>query len=178
MVNNLTNGEIKELIETRIPYFINSMLAHDLMMYRKENGIKPLLKDTCYGDSPVIDPAFELGPIFGRVLLNFIGISADNNYTSIIRKRWRDNDLKIIELGAHFKQCDINHHIITNNKLQILTMFKLADKCIAHLTNVTSQESDHPYLRPAKIATCKLVLEHVHGIRRDKIWWIKEVSSL
>ena len=140
-------------------------------MYRKENGIKPELKESCYGDSPVTEPAFELGPIFGRSLLNFIGISADKTYSTIVPKKLWDTDLRITSLGQNYSACDINHKTIIDNKDHILTMLKLADKCIAHLTTIKSQETDHPHLRPAKIATYSLVIEHVHGLKLDKIWW-------
>jgi hypothetical protein len=171
MIPILSNIQIDELLQKDIPYIINSMLAYDLMMHRKENGIKPELKESCYGDSPVIEPAFELGPIFGRVLLNFIGISADTTYSNIIRKNWRNSDLRIMCLGSSFSPCDTNHQVIISNKDHILVMLKLADKCIAHLTTVKSQETDHHHLRPAKIATYKLVIEHLHGLNQDKIWW-------
>jgi hypothetical protein len=167
----LQKSEIKELLQKDIPYIINSMLAYDLLMHRKENGIKPELKESCYGDSPVIEPAFELGPIFGRSLLNFIGISADKTYSSIIPKIWRNTDLRITWLGQNYTACDINHKTIVANKDHILAMLKLADKCIAHMTTIKSQEADHSHLRPAKIATYELVVELVHHLNLDKIWW-------
>lgn len=87
----------------------------------------------------MLDPAFELGPIFGRSLLNFIGISADNTYSNIIRKNWRNTNLRITWLGTNYSACDTNHQTIIDNKDHILTMLKLADKCIAHLTTIKSQ---------------------------------------
>jgi hypothetical protein len=174
MSNNLSESKIKSLLEKDIPYVLNSMLAYDLMMHRKEKGINPELKESCYGDSPVIEPAFELGPIFGRSLLNFLGIASDNTYSEITPKKWRETDLRITWLGSNYHCCDIKHNIISENKIHLLTLLKIADKCIAHLTTVKSQEDDHPHLRPAKLAIHKLVLEHVHGLKHERIWWISQ----
>lgn len=167
----LSKPDIDDLLQKRIPYFINSMLSHDLIIFRKNNSIKPDLKESCYGDSTILDPAFELGPIFGRVLLNFIGISTDDNYTDIVRKKYRDSDLRITDLGNKYEFCKTDHPSISQNKNHILTLIKLADKCIAHLTTVKSQESEHSSIYPAKIAIYQLVLSHTHDIDRNKIWW-------
>ena len=171
---SLVQCQIDELLGKDLPYIINSMLAYDLMMHRKRNGIKPELKDTCYGDSPVVEPAFELGPIFGRSLLNFLGLSADKSYSKIILKAFRDTDIRITCLGPGYNLCDVNHAIVQKDISSLLVMMKLADKSIAHMTTIKSQESEHAHLYPAKLATYQLMLEHVHGINKSKIWWTEQ----
>src|SRR5690348_18276134 len=71
-----------EYLDKHLPYRINSMLAHDLIMRRKTETDFDDLKKRCYGDSTIVEPIFEISLIFGRSLLNFLGLTCANNRIS------------------------------------------------------------------------------------------------
>lgn len=56
-----------EYLDKHLPYRINSMLAHDLIMHRKKQQHFAPLKDNCYGDSTVVEPIFEVSLILEEV---------------------------------------------------------------------------------------------------------------
>ncbi len=174
----LSDTEVHALLNKDLPYIINSMLAHDLMMYRKDKGTHPNQSNVCYSDSLVVDPAFELGPLFARKLLNFLGLTIDKSQTTIKRKtHFEDDDVRITCLGPNLNFCDLDHHLLKENEVSIVTLLKLANKSIAHLTSISTLESDFSHLKPAKLAIYHLMLEYVEGLNTKAIWWTEQGPS-
>lgn len=80
----LDNSLRQEYLDKHLPYRINSMLSPDLITHRRNQGISAEMRVKCYEDSLVLEPSFEISIIFGRSLLNFLGITLD----------FRTNDLR------------------------------------------------------------------------------------
>lgn len=153
------------------------MLAHELMMHRLGSNTHPKQSNGCYNDSLVVDPAFELGPLFARKLLHFLGVTMTKDQLGLKRKDgFAVDDMRITDLGPEYTLCNLNDAILKEHENSLVTLLSLANKSIAHLTYVCTDESDHSQLQPAKLAILDLMLKYVHGLEINAIWWCKQVS--
>jgi len=168
----VTDPTIKtEYLEKHLPYRINSMLAHDLIMYRKSLAHFAPVKDKCYGDSTVVEPIFEISIIFGRTLLNFLGLTLTKN--GIERANPKSDDLTIKSLFPNRDYCPLDEKIVTDNYDAICTIIKLANKSVAHLTSglTATTSTDHDKLPQARKAVYELMLKYVPEMNTNNIWW-------
>lgn len=169
----------KEYLEKHIPYRINSMLAHDLLLLRKKNTDFNDIKDKCYGDSLVVEPIFEISIIFARSLLNFIGISKRRKLDILVEfKTKSEDDLTIKSLFPDREYCSLENKIVKDNYNAIVAILKLANKSVAHLTStITETQNNQLNILPsARLAVYRLVLECLPEIDKSKIWWYTQVE--
>ncbi len=162
-----------EYLNKHLPYRINSMLAHDLIMHRKTTAHFHSIKDNCYGDSTVVEPIFEISIIFGRSLLNFLGLTFNQKNSKIETIQPKNDDLTIQSLFPNKDFCSPDDPIVKENHDELCTIIKLANKSVAHLTSEISEtkSSDHDKLPKARLAIYNLMLKYVPEMNKDKIWW-------
>lgn len=168
-----------EYLNKHLPYRINSMLAHDLIIYRKTTSHFRSIKDNCYGDSTVVEPIFEISIIFGRTLLNFLGLTlnrAKNKIDAIIPK---NDDLTIQSLFPSRDFCSPTDTIVVENHDELCTIIKLANKSVAHLTSeiTETRSGDHDKLPKARKAIYNLMLKYVPEMNKDNIWWTTQMAG-
>lgn len=163
----------EEYLNKHLPYRINSMLAHDLIMYRKTIADFNKIKDFCYGDSTVVEPIFEISIIFGRSLLNFLGLTFNKKKNKIETIQLKNDDLTIQSLFPNRDLCTPDDPIVKENYDELCTIIKLANKSVAHLTSEIpeTKSSDHDKLPKARLAIYNLMLKYVPEMNKDKIWW-------
>jgi hypothetical protein len=170
----------KEYLEKHLPYRINSMLAHDLIMLRKKQAHFDEIKDRCYGDSTIVEPIFEISLIFGRSLLNFLGLTLDAVNSRIIRFNPKADDLTVKSLFSRRDYCPLDEEIVLENHDGFCKIIKLANKSVAHLTSVITetQSEEHDILPDVRQAIYKLVLKYLPEISKEKIWWYTQVETI
>ena len=164
------------------------MLAHDLLLYRKKQAEFGDIKGRCYGDSLVVEPLYEISLIFGRSLLNFLGIRLKNDRTGITKGNLEakeklgnhGDDINIQDLFPEKELCPLDHEIIEDNKEALIELLYWANKSVAHLTTKislnTSEEQD--LIPSARKAIYKLILDVLPEINMEKIWWHEQVEKL
>jgi hypothetical protein len=145
----MTDDLRQEYLNKHLPYRLNSLMAHDMMLYRKKLPEYAAIKDSCYGDSLVVEPAFEISPIFGRSLLNFLGLGLDNANFKINRRIPRGTDYSIKNLFPERDFCPENDPIITAHNTNLATLYKIYD----------------------------LTLKYIPEINKQKIWWHTQVDK-
>lgn len=177
MISITDPKEKAEYLDKHLTYRINSMLAYDLIIHRKTTPEYAAVKDSCYGDSPILEPIFEISIIFGRTLLNFLGLSFDKTNNKIVAFNPKADDLTIKSLFPDRKFCAINHQIVLENHDALCTLIKLANKSVAHLTAsvIEITANDQEKLPKARKAIYKLMLEHVPEMNKEKIWWTTQI---
>ncbi len=173
----MENELFEEYLNKHLPYRINGLLAHDLILYRKKLANYNSIKDTCYGDSLILEPAFEISPIFGRSLLNFLGLGIDSANKKIDRKEPWGTDISIKSLFPDREFCPIDDPIILEYNVNLVTIIKLADKSVAHMTSVKTEEREHEKLPEGCKAIYDLLLKYVPEINKQEIWWYMQVES-
>jgi hypothetical protein len=176
----ITDQTIKaEYLDKHLPYRINSMLAHDLIMHRKTQQHFASIKDNCYGDSAVVEPIFEISLIFGRSLLNFLGLHKENSNDRIIEFSAKRDDLTIKSLFPTRGYCPLNEQLVVDNYDALCKIVKLANKSVAHLTSVVTETlpQEHDILPQARITIYKLMLKYVPEMNRQNIWWFTQVEN-
>jgi hypothetical protein len=167
-----------EYLDKHLPYRINSMLAHDLILYRKTLPNYAPIKYNCYGDSLVVEPIFEISIIFARTLLNFLGLGYKKD-EGIIRHTPNKDDLTIKSLFPERDYCPLDEKIVTENYNEICTIIRLANKSVAHLTTRVSQttSNDHNVLPKARKAVYELMIKYVPEMNTENIWWFSQGPS-
>ena len=168
----------EEYLNKHLPYRINSMLAHDLIMHRKTTSHFYSIRDSCYGDSTVVEPIFEISIIFGRTLLNFLGLTYDKENNKIKTIQPKNDDLTIQSLFPNKNLCTPEDPIVKENHDELCTIIKLANKSVAHLTSEISETKtgDHDKLPKARIAIYNLMLKYVPEMNKDNIWWTTQMT--
>ena len=174
----------QEYLDKHLPYRINSMLSPDLITHRRNSNISNEMKSKCYQDSLVLEPAFEISIVFGRTLLNFLGIGYDYKMKALKRQQPKGDDLTILDIYPNGGFCPLDDQLIIDNKECLCTLIKVANKSVAHLTSTLSNEEEHNQLGPARFAIYKLILKYVPDINKvgsvNKIgiWWYEQVDAL
>src|ERR1700733_6670709 len=124
-------------VNKHLPYRINSLLAPDLITHRRNTNISSELKEKCYQDSLVLEPAFEISIIFGRSLLHFLGITYDSKTKDLKRPaKYYEDDVSINNLFPGRSFCPIDDEIVVKNKKALCLIIKIANKSVAHLTTI------------------------------------------
>jgi len=174
--------EIENYIENHLPYRLNCLMARDIMTFRKAKKDSDVLYKGKgyhpYEDSIVIDPAFEISLVFGRALLQFIGIGYHDKTQEL--KPFESNKPDDITLKSLFPNrdfCKLNEKIIELNNDAICSLMKVANKSVAHLTKNQSNNAELESLKAAKIAVYDLVLKYVPEIDTNKLWYNNEVIN-
>ena len=164
-----------DYLNKHLPYRINSLLSPDLITHRRNTNISEELKVKCYQDSLVLEPSFEISIIFGRALLHFLGIDYDRtkNDLKVFKPKSDDFTIKSLFFDRHF--CPLNEELIIQNKNSLCLIIKIANKSVAHLTTVVSNDEEHIQLGKARMTIYRLVLKYVPEINKDGIWWYTQV---
>lgn len=178
----MKQSEIKDYIENHLPYRLNCMMARDIMAFRRTKKDSDVLYKGIgyhpYDDSIVIEPAFEISLVFGRALLQFLGINYDSktaelkDFNSI-----KADDITLKSLFPNRDYCKLSDDIIQINKHSICTLMKLANKSVAHLTKNQANNKELQLLTPARIAIYHLILKYVPEIDINKLWYNNEVVN-
>jgi hypothetical protein len=180
--NIMKQFEIEDYIQKHLPYRLNCLMARDIMTFRRaKKDSDALYKGSGYHpyeDSIVIEPAFEISLVFGRVLLQFIGINYNDKTQEL--KEFESNKSDDVTLKSLFPErdyCKVSEKIIEINKDAICTLMKVANKSVAHLSKNQSNETELQLLKSAKIAVYDLVLKYVPEIDPNKLWYNNEVIN-
>ncbi|MES2514722.1 MAG: hypothetical protein V4580_11285 [Bacteroidota bacterium] len=173
---SLNNAEIQEYLVDHLPYRLNSLRAWDLYLARRKadryENETPSLK--CYWESELLEPAYEISIVFGRSLLNFLGIKRGSNGLENFESNQISNMDKdtifIWHINSNKRAYPINN---LDNKEQehLVNLLKVANKSVAHLTNKTSTKIELDSLIPARQIIYKIMLEYVDGLKTSKLWW-------
>ena len=179
---NLTQNDINEYLNKHLPYRLNSLMAWDIMMYRLKNNVDKQyinLPISPYQDSLVIEPAFEISLVFGRALMQFIGISyekKDEKLKELVINPKQD-DITLKSLFPNRPFCPLADNDLKENASDIAILFRVANKSVAHLTGTVSNNVEHERLPYARIAIYDLVLKYVPEIPRKRLWYNNEIRS-
>ncbi|OIQ70707.1 hypothetical protein GALL_476780 [mine drainage metagenome] len=173
---------VDDYLEKHLPYRVNCLLAIDLIAHRRSLNISKELKSGCYQDSLVLEPAFEISIVFGRALLNFLGIGynfKENTLTELekIKNKIKPDDFTLQKLFPMRSFCSLNDEIIVKYNIELCTLMKIADKSVAHLTTKFSNDQEHLQLEPARKAIYQLILKYVPEINKKGIWWHEQVGT-
>jgi len=167
----------QEYLDKHLPYRLNSLLAPDLITFRRTLNISQELKLKCYQDSLVLEPAFEISIIFGRSLLNFLGITYDSKSKKLIKYSPKSDDISLINIYPERDFCPLTEDLIVENYESLCTIIKLANKSVAHLTSTESNANEHSLLENARKTIYKLTLKYVPDINKKGIWWHEQVGQ-
>ena len=96
----------------------------------------------------------------------------------IIRKEPRDTDIAITHLFPNRGFCPLDDSIIVKYNSSLAILIRAADKAVAHMTSIRSQEEDHNKFPEARKAVYDLVLKYIPEINKDKIWWYTQISKI
>ena len=154
------------------------MLSPDLITHRRGTAKSHEMIESCYSDSLVLEPAFEISIVFGRALLQFLGIGLDPKSEDLYRHSPRPNDLTIKSIYPHKDFVSLGDDLILPSRTNLCTIIKIANKSVAHLTSTQSNEGEHGQLEIARMTIYKLMLKHVPDINKQKIWWYDQVERL
>lgn len=168
--------ERTEYLQKHLPYRINSMLAHDLLLWRKAKSVGRFAPSHPYHDSLVLEPIFEISLVFGRSLMHFIGIDIDRSGKFKPPSR-REDDVSIKSLFPDRDYCSIDDPEIVAHKAAIVALLISANRSVAHLTSFVTTEIDQSLFPEARLAIYRLMLKHLPEMNRDKIWWYTQVEQ-
>ena len=169
--------EQSDYLNKHLPYRINCMLAPDLITHRRNTDISNEIKVWCYQDSLVLEPAFEISIIFGRALLHFLGIDYDRTTLDLKVFRPKPDDVTIESLFPCRPFCPLNDTLVIRYKTALCLIIRIANKSVAHLTTVVSNDQEHRQLEDAREIIYKLVLKYVPEINKSNIWWYTQVGT-
>lgn len=164
----------QEYLTEHIPYRLNSLRAWDLFIYRKTKAGVSKDMVTFYGDSPVVDPAFEIAIVFGRGLLNFLGLTLRNDKLDYYVSDRKD-DVQIWDI-IEGKQPYPLSRLTNEQQNHLCNLIKVANKASAHLTTKTSSTDELNSLVPAKAIIYDMVMAYVDDLDKDRVWWYNEVE--
>jgi ribosomal protein S15P/S13E len=180
---SLTNNEITEYLKSHLPYRLNSLMAHDIILYRQKNKIDEWARSarSPYEDSLFLEPAFEISLVFGRSLMEFLGIKYDRKNDKLKKLDPAKLDLDDITLKSLFPQrafCTLQDPDLIKHEVDIAILFKVANKSVAHLTSKPSNEHEHARIPKARKAIYDLLLKYVPEMSKDKLWYHTQIESL
>ena len=167
----------QEYLDKHLPYRINSMMSPDLIRFRRGTQISNEMKRKCYEDSLVLEPAFEISIVFGRSLLNFLGITYDTKVNDLRRHQPKADDLTIKDIYPQGDYCPLDEQLILDNKESLCTIIRIANKSVAHLTSTLSNQQEHERLESARLTIYNLVLKYIPDINKVEIWWHQQVPQ-
>ncbi len=166
-----------DYLNEHLPYRINFLLAPDLITHRRNTTHSNELKVKCYQDSLVLEPTFEISIIFGRALLQFLGITYNVRESKLGVYSPKPDDITIKSLFPERQFCPLDDEIIIQNQAELCTIIKIANKSVAHLTTVFSSGEEQQHLSNARMTIYKLILKYIPEINKQKIWWYTQVET-
>lgn len=172
----LDNKLRQEYLDKHLPYRINSMLAPDLINHRRGTAISREMRKGCYEDSLVLEPSFEISIVFGRSLLQFLGIGLDPKSENLCRYSARTTDVTIKSIYPDKDFVSLDDDLIRPGQTNLCTIIKVANKSVAHLTSTQSNDGEHGQLETARMTIYKLMLKHLPDINKHGIWWYDQVE--
>lgn len=173
---NLNENEIKEYMIEHLPYRLNSLRAWDLYVSRRkaekyENETQEL---KCYWEGELLEPAFEISIVFGRSLLNFLGIKRGRygleNFIPSQIKKIDEDTIFIWHINPDKKAYPVNL-LKVKEREHLINLIKIANKSVAHLTTKTSSKKELDSLIPARQIIYRIMLEYIEGLDTSKLWW-------
>jgi hypothetical protein len=123
----------QQYLDRHLPYRINSMLSPDLITHRRETSISQEMRQSCYQDSLVLEPSFEISIVFGRSLLQFLGIGLDPKSDNLCKYSARTTDVTIKSIYPEKDFVSLDDDLIVSSRTNLCTIIKVANKSVAHL---------------------------------------------
>ncbi len=176
---NLTSNEVAEYVNIHLPYRLNSLMAHDIILYRQKNKTDEWsrLTKSPYQDSIFLEPVFEASLVFGRGLMQFLGINFDKNSQPITFNPKTD-DVTLKYLFSSRSYCGLSDSLLIQHSADIAILFKVANKSVAHLTSSPSNDQEHNHIPNARKAIYDLVLKYLPELPKEKLWYHNEITLL
>src|SRR5690349_14031437 len=83
----LAQTEIDDYLQKHLPYRLNGLRAYDLYISRRttNNYRDEEQRRKCYWESEFLEPALEISVVFGRSLLDFLGIKKEDKLYTRLR---------------------------------------------------------------------------------------------
>jgi hypothetical protein len=179
MLRDMEKEQYDYYLNEHLPYIMNSLLAHDLMLHRKNTeSAYDELKESCYGDSLVLNPAFEISIVFGRALLQFLGLGYEYKANRLIVFNKKADDYTIKDLFPNRSYCPLSDEIVIANGKELCTIMKIANKSVAHITTILSNGDEHELVKKARMSIYELMLKYVPEINKEKLWWYSQVECV
>jgi hypothetical protein len=166
----------QEYLDMHLPYRINSMLSPDLITHRRSTRISSDMIESCYKDSLILEPSFEVSILFGRALLQFLGIGLDPRSGDLASHSPRPTDLTVKSIYPDRDFVQLDDELVVPNRTNFCTIIKIANKSVAHMTSTLSNADEHGQLEKARLTICQLMLKHVPDINKKNIWWYDQVE--
>lgn len=172
----LNQNQIDEYLKEHLPYRLNSLRAWDIYIYRRKADKYENEPDRtrCYWEGEQLQPALEISVVFGRSLLNFLGIRRDGNGLANFQAhevKPDDRDTVFIWTLNNGKQAYPTSWINVTDEQHLVNLIKIANKSTAHLTLKTSKKSELASLDHAREIIYKIMLDYVDGLDRTNLWW-------
>jgi len=132
-MNNLTNNEISKYLKSHLPYRLNSLMAHDIILCRQKNKTDEWarLARSPYEDSLFLEPAFEISLVFGRSLMEFPRIKYDHKNRQLKELdpiKLGSDDITLKSLFPQRAYCTLQDPDLIKHKADIAILFKVANK--------------------------------------------------
>lgn len=153
-------------------------MAHDIILYRQRNKTDEWsrLTKSPYQDSIFLEPVFEASLVFGRGLMQFLGITFDKNSQPIMfNSKTDDVTLKSFPGRSY---CGLSDSQLMQHSADIAVLFKIANKSVAHLTSTLSNDQEHNHIPNARKAIYDLVLKYLPELPKEKLWYHNEITRL
>jgi hypothetical protein len=172
----LNQSQIDEYLNEHLPYRLNSLRAWDIYVLRrkaKEYKNEPN-RTKCYWEGEQLQPALEVSIVFGRSLLNFLGIKRDGSGLRNFQAhevKPEDKDTIFIWHVNYGKPAYPTSRINVSDEQHLLNLIKVANKSTAHLTIKTSSESELDSLGYAREIIYRIMLDYVDGLDKSNLWW-------
>lgn len=173
----------QDYLNRHLPYRINSMLSPDLIEHRRNNCTSKELKIRCFSDSLILEPTFEISIVFGRSLLNFLGIGNNKQNDKLVKYAGQHDDITLKSLYPNMSFNPIDDEMVTQFNSNFCTIIKIANKSVAHLSSNESSPCEQALLKDARMAIYRLMLKYVPDINKESgegkvgIWWYEQVES-
>jgi len=164
-MSNLESNLREDFINIHLPYRLEILMSHDIL--------EKTLPDNHTNRDLILKASFEDSIVFGRLLLNFLGIGIKRNNDREINRKMKTevDDFNIENLGLTFVNLD--NKLIKENYQAICILLKYANKTVAHCTSNFPSNGEQEQFKIAKKAIYELVINHITEIDRSKLMWEK-----
>ena len=171
----LNTDQISEYLNEHLPYRLNSLRAWDLYISRREAQTyeEEDKSKKCYWEKEFLEPAFEISIVFGRSLLNFLGIKRDGD----MLKTFESHEITHMEKDSVFiwhinpgKKAYPLKNINSDDQKHLYNLIKVANKSAAHLTIKTSSKKELESLEAARRIIYRLIFDYVDGLNKQAVW--------
>jgi hypothetical protein len=111
--------------------------------------------------------------------MQFIGVSYEKKDGKLKNLNINSNpdDITLKSIFPNRPFCPLNDEDLKENESDIATLFRVANKSVAHLTSTLSNNGEHERLPNARKAIYNLVLKHVPEIPKKGLWYNNEVIA-